>query len=255
VAASDQGGKRTWSFKLDDATVLEVSVPAGPTEKQVRKRGRWPLLLGVLVASMMLSTMAVASVYSDYPDYAPGSVVTISGDNSNEAGYLPGEIVDVVVLGPNGYQATCEATVSPVPSDNCAWSCQVTLWDSLDAVGTYTYTATGRESGVSESGTFTDNVNISIDSSPFVWKVTGAVSGGTGFDVAVSGKYTCTSGSSGSNIACSAPTGITVAVLPDAGGAAVGSKIVSVSSTGPNQNWSTTLEFRSSPTGTPCWRR
>lgn len=120
-------------------------------------------LIDLLVIMMMTfgSPMsALAAVWTDQPDYTPGSIVTIYGDNSNEAGYLPGETVQVEVTGPNGYASTCQG----VADETGAWSCQVTLWDSLLAVGDYTYIATGLTSLVSESGTFTDaSGDFSID--------------------------------------------------------------------------------------------
>ena len=116
-----------------------------------------PLVAAMTAMFLMLGTvLAFATVQTDQPDYTPGSIVTISGDNSNGAGYLAGEIIPVSVSGPNGYAATCEG----VADENGTWSCQVTLWGSLDAVGTYTYAATGQTSGVSESGTFTDAITL-----------------------------------------------------------------------------------------------
>jgi PKD repeat protein len=109
-----------------------------------------PALAGVLIALGL--EQAFAAIWTDKLDYSPGEVVTISGDNSNGAGYLPGETVRVEVWGPNGYYATCEATVD----GNGAWSCQVTLWPDERAIGEYTYTARGLTSGVQESGTFWD---------------------------------------------------------------------------------------------------
>ena len=118
-----------------------------------------PLVAAMTAMFLMLGTMlAFATVQTDQPDYTPGSVVTISGDNSNGAGYLAGEAVSVEVSGPNGYQASCAG----LADNNGTWSCQVTLWDSLDAAGTYTYTAAGQTSGVSESGTFTDATQTQI---------------------------------------------------------------------------------------------
>jgi PKD repeat protein len=110
-----------------------------------------PALAGVLIALGL--EQAFAAIWTDKLDYSPGEVVTISGDNSNGAGYLPGETVRVEVWGPNGYYATCEATVD----GNGAWSCQVTLWPDERAIGEYTYTARGLTSGVRESGTFWDS--------------------------------------------------------------------------------------------------
>jgi len=117
-----------------------------------RKR-RWSAVAAATAFFVVaLSAVAVAAVWTDKADYSPGETVTISGDNSDGAGYLPGEIVVVNVSGPNGYEASCEA----VADENGAWSCQVTLWDSALAGGDYTYTATGQNSGTTESGVFTD---------------------------------------------------------------------------------------------------
>jgi hypothetical protein len=107
-------------------------------------------LIALFVAG--LSAIASASVSTDQADYPPGSVVTISGDNSDAAGYLDGETVHVDVSGPNGYAASCDGTADPAG----AWSCQVTLWDTAASIGDFSYTATGSTSGVSQSGTFTD---------------------------------------------------------------------------------------------------
>jgi hypothetical protein len=57
----DKGRKRrTWRFKLDDSTILEVSAPRGATEKEVRRRGRLMLVLGSLAAALALAAVAVA---------------------------------------------------------------------------------------------------------------------------------------------------------------------------------------------------
>jgi hypothetical protein len=115
----------------------------------------------ILVRALVLATSfalvwaasASAAVWTDQPDYVPGSVVTVSGDNSDGAGYLPGETVHVDVSGPNGWTGTCDATAD----DAGAWSCQVTLDpDPQVAVGEYSYTATGLQSGVTETGSFLD---------------------------------------------------------------------------------------------------
>jgi len=108
-----------------------------------------------LILMFIVSSVAFAAVQTDQDDYAPGSIVTISGDNSDGVGYLPNEMVEVDVVGPNGYTASCEGVVTSVET----WSCQVTLWDSPLAIGEYTYTATGQESGVSQSGMFTDGAS------------------------------------------------------------------------------------------------
>ena len=70
---------------------------------------------------------------------------------------MPGETVYVDVLGPNGYVSACLGTVSLEPLDNGLWSCQVILAESELAEGTYTFTAMGRDSSFTESGSFTDS--------------------------------------------------------------------------------------------------
>ena len=57
----DKGRKRTWRFRLNEDTILEVSAPEGPTEKQVRRRGRVSLVFGTLLAAVMLAAVASAS--------------------------------------------------------------------------------------------------------------------------------------------------------------------------------------------------
>jgi len=108
--------------------------------------------LAVVALIVGLAGAAFASVSTNQADYSPGSTVTISGDNSNGAGYLPGETVQAQVSGPNGYASSCGGTVAA----DGTWSCQVTLNSGDSAVGNYSYTATGTQSGVSEQGTFTD---------------------------------------------------------------------------------------------------
>ena len=97
---------------------------------------------------------ALAYVSTNHADYAPGSVVTISGDNrdvsESNPGFAPGETVHVDVTGPNGYSAACAADAN----NNGAWFCQVTLTaDAPD--GNYSYVATGLTSRTSQSGSFT----------------------------------------------------------------------------------------------------
>jgi hypothetical protein len=199
--------------------------------------------LAALLTSIALLFSLVASVsgavWTDQEDYSPGSVVTISGDNSNGAGYLPGETVLVEVAGPNGYTSSCTATVA----DSGAWSCQVTLWDSLLAVGDYTYTATGLNSGTSESGTFSDAVQVTITGATFVWYTANS------FDLAVSGTYTCTGtvGAAG----CNDADDVTVTIhegdgSPNSAGGSVGdrTKILSVETTGSDIAWGYTFKFR-----------
>src|SRR5258706_3402393 len=108
------------------------------------------LTIALILFQAIAPIGALAGTSTNQPDYAPGSVVTISGDNSDGAGYLAGEPVHVDVTGPNSYTAVCDATAD----DNAAWSCQVTL--AADAPdGSYSYTAIGQTSTVSQSGGLT----------------------------------------------------------------------------------------------------
>src|SRR6185503_6977737 len=103
-------------------------------------------------------TVALAAVWTDQEDYAPGSVVTIGGNNDENGapGYVAGNAVDVAVSGPNGWTSACSATVGA----EGAWSCTITLdSDPAIAVGDYAYTATSTDINgdpISENGTFTD---------------------------------------------------------------------------------------------------
>ena len=140
-------------------------------------KARLHAALGALtVVAMVIAFASTVSAYvtTDQFDYPPGSTVTFSGDNSDEAGYLAGETVIVDVSGPNGYVSSCVA----VTNFDGAWSCQVTL-PTQDAVGTYLYTATGENSGVSQSGVFTDatltlfeDAGFTIQRNAFAWGAT-----------------------------------------------------------------------------------
>jgi hypothetical protein len=105
-----------------------------------------------LVALLALPGVAGAAVRTDQSSYAPASTVTISGDNSDLAGYVPGETVNVVVSH-SGQSTSCSATADVTG----AWSCQITLASDSSAIGVYSYTATGQRSGVSQNGTFDDS--------------------------------------------------------------------------------------------------
>src|ERR671936_659113 len=100
------------------------------------------LLLGIATSLFVISP-AQATVSTDQESYAPGSTVTISGDNSDGAGYAAGETVHVDVNGPGSVAASCDGTADDIG----AWSCQITLPSDDSAVGGYWYTATGQGSG------------------------------------------------------------------------------------------------------------
>jgi hypothetical protein len=109
-----------------------------------------------IVAMIFMSGVAMAAVWTDQLDYTPGSVVTISGNNSDNAGYQSGETVNVHVDGPSSYDSSCSGTADTTG----AWSCQITLVTTSAAEGSYNYTAVGNTSNVTQSGTFTDANNV-----------------------------------------------------------------------------------------------
>ena len=127
--------------------------------------------------------LGLSSAWTDLEDYAPGSTVVFNGDNSNMAGFLPGETVRVNVVGPNGYTATCDAVVN----EYGAWTCSVQLWDSELAMGAYTFAATGLTSGALAEGSFTDK-----SASVYGWVTDASGHGVNGVTVQ------CTSGCTGS---------------------------------------------------------
>ena len=139
-----------------------------------------------IILAMLLATGVLAFTTTDQPDYAPNSVVTISGDGSQmqngQLPYVDEALVTVVVTGPHGpydannnplgYSSTCTAIVGAAdPNDpnavatSGAWSCQVMLSENPDiALGLYTYTATSLAADgitqIYEAGTFTDATTI-----------------------------------------------------------------------------------------------
>ena len=77
MAAPDESRRRTWRFRLDDATTLGVSSPPRATEKQVRRRGRWSLIVGTVIAMLSLgAVMAYADAITDVSVTVKGSEAT-----------------------------------------------------------------------------------------------------------------------------------------------------------------------------------
>jgi PKD domain len=91
VARSDDARKRTWRLRLNEGAILEVSAPEGPTEKQVRRRGRISLVLGTAAAALALSAVASA----DQLDADADSLSTTTPQaNSLTANQQPGTTVE-----------------------------------------------------------------------------------------------------------------------------------------------------------------
>ncbi len=74
---------------------------------KINPLGRAAAFAVAFATVLAFSGTAFAHVQTDQPDYAPGSVVTISGDNSDGAQYLAGETVHVDVAGPNDSRTAC----------------------------------------------------------------------------------------------------------------------------------------------------
>ena len=117
----------------------------------------------VVILAMFFGPLASVRVQAftdtNQEDYAPGSVVTVYGDNRDLTApyvYQPGETVVVTVTQPvSPDPLTCEAVVA---DDGLgSWSCQLQLSsDPAYAVGLYTYTTLGLTSGTTESHSFMD---------------------------------------------------------------------------------------------------
>ncbi len=82
----------------------------------------------------------------------PESMVVFSGNNATNAGYIPGETVVVEVRGPDGNLLICDALVN----QSGEWSCSVNLWQVSRLLGTFYYQAKGQQSGVTFTGSFSN---------------------------------------------------------------------------------------------------
>jgi hypothetical protein len=134
-------------------------------------------LLFILALTMALllaiSSMALAQVWTVPEDAAPGTVVTIFGNNVDGLpGYVAGQVINIDIAGPHdpafdkdSELSSCSAPVTV--SDDGSWNCMVKLWDDPEwAVGTYSYIATSVDANgnsIEESGTFTDG---NVDEAP-----------------------------------------------------------------------------------------
>lgn len=185
---------------------------------------------GIEALNSTSTTLPTANLWTDQDDYAPGSVVTISGNsnnlNGNNTGFIFGEAVHVVVQGPNGYNATCEATANSVGG----WSCQITLWANDFAIGDYTYTAVGLTSGVSESGAFKDGKPNTV---------TVTANSPNPVPAGSSATYTITIGFNGNSNPCTADLSIAFSGSP--AGVSGSFSPTSVTSTGANQTATLTI--------------
>ncbi len=112
------------------------------------------LLVGLLALPGEVHAQAAAAPLEE--DTTPQSTVVFSGNNNNNEGYLPGETVHVDVRGPDGTILTCDALVTASGS----WSCSVNLWQNSKLIGTFYYQVVGRQSGVTFTGSFSNDSAI-----------------------------------------------------------------------------------------------
>jgi hypothetical protein len=144
-----------------------------------QRKNRKPFFIVALTVVLLLaiSSIAMAAVWTDQPDYTPGSPVIISGNNdeSNAPGYYIGGIVKVSISGPSDPAVAENNCQDVVVGEGGNWSCIVILWaDPELSVGTYIYTVTsidGDGNPIEELGTFTDgnpvhNVNFATSGLP-----------------------------------------------------------------------------------------
>lgn len=112
--------------------------------------------LAVMLAWPISSPARANTRFNDDPP--PRSEVVFSGNNDDQAGFLPGETVRVEVKGPGNFLTSCDAVVSTAG----AWSCVVNLWEESQVVGQFNYQARGLASGVGFVGTFNNLGGINV---------------------------------------------------------------------------------------------
>lgn len=114
---------------------------------------------GAALAKSNIDSLASLNVIYQVNDNSnPESIVVFSGNNNNNAGYIPGETVHVEVKGPNEETLSCDAIVDAAGF----WSCSVNLWETARITGTFYYKARGLQSGVTFTGSFTNDGAIKI---------------------------------------------------------------------------------------------
>jgi hypothetical protein len=131
----------------------------------VRPRFSLFLFFGLLLLLLVAAPRASAAVWTDQPDYTPGSVVTISGNNVGLVEPWSAEAtVTASVTGPNEY--LFDPLTTTVGLDG-SWSVQLKLSDyAAVAVGDYTYTASVETSFETQSGSFTDAAKYDLTVTP-----------------------------------------------------------------------------------------
>ena len=181
-----------------------------------------------------------ATIKTDKDDYAPGTKAIITG-----SGWEPGERVTLLFQEDPAVHDDYVLTTT-ADADGRIYYDQ---WapEEHDLGVRFYLMASGEQSRRRAQTTFTDNINVFIDSpSSTNWHRTGeVVAVPNGFDVSVSGRYTCNTNGSAGNI-CTSVTNLTITV-----DGLAGSKVVTgLASDVSNDPWGpVTLQFRSDGSG------
>jgi hypothetical protein len=140
-------------MRLNEGAILEVSAPEGPTEKQVRRRGRYSLVIGILAAALLVAAVAYADNLDD--SLAAGSVtnptINVGGSFSTTINY------QVQKTGSNN--TTFPATVNFALSGAPAW---VSLDASSRAFSGYSDVQSITVSGTAPNGSGGTTYNFSV---------------------------------------------------------------------------------------------
>ncbi len=197
--------RKTWSFRTGETTLLEVSAASDPTRAQIRRRGRWSLVVGMFVAMLAVGAVvasadqitnnldttadAVAEVMPLTVGGANGTtrlyVVTQNGDGKQGCNLTGGTTATISLSSSN----TSVATVSPssVTFTSCVDSTTgpvVTVTPVAEGTATIGATLTGNTTGGSFNVapvTFTVNVSPPPNTPSHV-SVTG-VAGGDSYEI------------------------------------------------------------------------
>jgi hypothetical protein len=200
VATPDEGRRRVRRFRLDDTTTHEVAAPRRATEKQIRRRGRWSLVLGTLIAAATFVSVAYADdIYNDLDASIdataetlnltfPGSngsvgfaVQPANGDGKNGCN-LTGASTLVVAVSSS---ITSVATVSPasITFSSCGDTPTITVTPQAAGSATVTLGQTSNDTGATFNlapATFTVNVSAAPPSDTTPPVITPNVSGTLG---------------------------------------------------------------------------
>jgi hypothetical protein len=168
-----------------------------------------------------------ATIRTDKDDYAPGTKAIITG-----SGWTPNAPVTLLFQEDPAVHDDYVLTVLADGNGNIDYR----DWAPEEHDLNVRFYLTATDGASHAQMTFTDSANITVNAATFVWHRTGEGSAPNGFDVAISGGYTCTT----STTAMSNCTGVNAIVVTVAG--VTGSKNATFS----GATWNATLQFRTS---------